>query len=165
MKTRQSSSGAVAGLVCSIQASCRMESGAVECDPTQDRYRTLDGTCNNLASKEWGAAGTRLRWFAPAAYSDGGNGNDGHISEDCKAGVSEPRAVLAEPRLVSNVLHSKSGGPADTTSPDSDFKDDNVTHMVMQFGQFLDHDITLTPQQGFAERFSLLSVNSICRAI
>ena len=72
LKTRQSGNGAVVGLLSSIQASCGMESGVVECDPTQDRYRTLDGTCNNLANREWGAAGIRLRRLAPAAYSDGG---------------------------------------------------------------------------------------------
>lgn len=31
--------------------------------------------------------------------------------------------------------------------PHIDIPDDMVTHMVAQFGQFLDHDITLTPEE------------------
>ena len=42
---------------------------------------------------------------------------------------------LPNPRLVSAVFHS-----------DSDVPDSKATHMVTQMGQFLDHDITLTPE-------------------
>ena len=54
-------------------------------------------------------------------------------SEYCATSVADPQ--LPNPRLVSANFHS-----------DSDIPDSTVTHMVTQMGQFLDHDITLTPE-------------------
>ena len=103
----------------------------VTCDPcsAEDRFRRIDGVCNNLENnKHWGAAGIPMRRLAPPAYADG---------------VSEPRLLpLADgPRQVSNGAHNPGTGPEVLSSKD-------FTHMAMQFGQFLDHDITITPQAG-----------------
>ena len=47
----------------------------------------------------------------------------------------EPRTVLPSARTISHVFHT-----------DLDIPSTDVTHMVTQWGQFLDHDITLTPE-------------------
>ena len=41
-----------------------------EC-PTDDVYRTMDGSCNNLANPLWGRKETPLRRELPAKYNDG----------------------------------------------------------------------------------------------
>lgn len=94
------------------------------CDKSE-RYRTISGWCNNLANPSWGSKGTTLKRLLPAAYEDG---------------RSEPRGgrhptSLPNPRWISQRNH-----------PDSDEPDNRFTHMVMQFGQFLDHDLTLAPK-------------------
>ena len=50
--------------------------------------------------------------------------------------------TLPNPRWMSQKNH-----------PDEDLPDTRYTHMVMQFGQFLDHDLTLTPKDGKDVRF------------
>ncbi|TRY69075.1 hypothetical protein TCAL_13287 [Tigriopus californicus] len=94
------------------------------CD-SNARYRTFDGRCNNLANPDWGSAGEPLRRFLPNAYEDG---------RGIPRGGGHPSS-LPSPRWVSQKNH-----------PDSDVPDSRFTHMVMQFGQFLDHDLTLAPK-------------------
>ena len=69
-------------------------------------------------------------------------------------GRSVPRggrhpSSLPNPRWISQKNH-----------PDSDIPDPRYTHMVMQFGQFLDHDITLTPKDGMLCNFHYQVINS-----
>lgn len=101
------------------------------CDPTTP-YRTLSGHCNNLRNPSLGKSLTTFARLLPPTYEDG---------------VSKPRLTsimglsLPNPRVVSTVLH-----------PDISHLHNRYTLMVMQFAQFLDHDLTMTPiHKGFAE--------------
>ena len=91
-------------------------------------YRTISGCCNNLDNKNYGRADRPLLRFMENAYSD---------SESLPRGGFNP-STLPSPRKISSVVHRVTEPP----------KDPVATVMVMQFGQFLDHDITLTPEQG-----------------
>lgn len=96
----------------------------VKCD-SNDRYRSITGACNNLENPEWGTAGRELVRLLPANYEDG--------RDEPRGGLNS--RSLPNPRWMSQKNH-----------PDEDLPDSRYTHMVMQFGQFLDHDITLTPK-------------------
>lgn len=88
--------------------------------------RTITGAGNNLTNPTWGAAGEILRRATPAAYSDG---------------VSAPSGVgLASPRAISNaVIHQDTTGGVIIPDPRG------LTDFIWAWGQFLDHDIDLTP--------------------
>ncbi|XP_060064711.1 chorion peroxidase-like [Ylistrum balloti] len=97
-----------------------------ECKSMSQRYRTINGTCNNLQHPDWGSAGISQRRYLPAKYQNG---------------IGSPRnesrnLLLPSARLVSNTVF------ADASTPKLDGK---LSLMVMAWGQFLDHDITLTP--------------------
>ncbi len=93
--------------------------------------QTFTGAGNNLAHPTWGADNTDLLRHSPAAYADG-------IS--APAGAGRPSA-----RVVSNAISSQTGDVINTR---------NLSDMVYVFGQFLDHDIDLTPQ-GSTEPFNV----------
>ena len=85
-------------------------------------FRSLDGSGNNRENEEWGRAGTPLARRLPADYADG---------VSALGGVDRPNA-----RAVSNAV-CRAGGNRPNARGASD--------MFWQWGQFLDHDIDLTP--------------------
>ena len=52
-------------------------STTIDCNAIQnrDKYRTIDGTCNNLVNTTWGAAYTIQSRLIDEVYSDGGKSN------------------------------------------------------------------------------------------
>ena len=97
------------------------------CDAT-DPYRSIDGCCNNVNLKDLGSANKAFPRFLDPVYEDN--------IEVPRGGLSA--SSLPNARDVSRAVHR--------TKPIVGNKDASL--MVMQFGQFLDHDITLTPEPG-----------------
>jgi len=90
-----------------------------------ERYRQLQGTCNNIDNPFWGSAMMGFRRFLPHAYGDG---------------VSSPRLSvsgheLPTPRLVSAGIHR-----------DEKVHEHSISLLNVAWGQFIDHDITLTAE-------------------
>jgi len=89
-------------------------------------FRAIDGCCNNINQRENGRAPRPFARSLEAAYEDG---------KDVPRGGVNP-STLPNARSVSRAVHRPQQGEKST----------NATLMLMQFGQFLDHDITLTPE-------------------
>ncbi|KOX71477.1 Peroxidasin [Melipona quadrifasciata] len=103
--------------------------GVPNCPAASLRYRTSDGSCNNLQHLWWGSAMSTMQRLLPPVYDDG-------IQSIRKSVTGRP---LPSARLVSTVIHE-----------DKDIPLESVTHMLMQWGQFVDHDLTATGQsRGF----------------
>ncbi len=102
------------------------DSGTVSPGPVPgfdvQRYRTYDGTYNNLNNPDWGAAGTNLLRISGIGYQDG-------ISEP--GGQDRPN-----PRYVSNEVFAQDGLMNDRMG---------LSDYCWVWGQFIDHDMGLTP--------------------
>ncbi|XP_023374195.1 peroxidasin homolog [Otolemur garnettii] len=103
------------------------------------RYRAHDGTCNNLQRPMWGASLTAFERLLKSVYENGFN---------TPRGINPHRLynghALPAPRLVSTTLIG-----TEAVTPDEQF-----THMLMQWGQFLDHDLDSTVVALSQARFS-----------
>lgn len=90
------------------------------------KYRTVDGSCNNLRHPTWGSSYTGFQRILQPIYENGFSIPVGWEKGRRYYGYPKPAA-----RLVSTTLISTH----EITS------DDRISHMVMQWGQFLDHDL------------------------
>ena len=85
---------------------------------------SCSGSCNNVDNPLWGSTNTPFQRTLLPQYSDG----------VWRPKVSKAGSALPSARLVSiNII------------PDVDAPSELDTHNVMQWGQFVDHDITHTP--------------------
>ena len=107
--------------------------------PTVNQFRTVDGTCNNRRSPLYGAAGTNFRRLVPALYEDGISSLRGTLQ--ARGGFFESDKISPftppnpSPRLISlEVVENR-------TQDELPF-----SHLLMQWGQFLDHDLDLSPE-------------------
>ena len=123
-----------------------IECPAHSCDAGAREYRSFDGTCNSLNQPLQGSAARPLKRLLPPRYEDG---------LGTPVGWSGVGQQLPSARLISSKLMSVAE-PA---------TDDSRTHMLMQFGQFLDHDIDHTPVAPSDIAFnadSLMSCDQLC---
>ncbi|XP_053236757.1 peroxidasin homolog isoform X1 [Podarcis raffonei] len=103
------------------------------------KYRTHDGTCNNLQHPMWGASLTAFERLLKSVYENGFN-----LPRGIGANRRYNGHTLPMPRLVSTTLIG-----TETITPDDQF-----SHMLMQWGQFLDHDLDSTVAALSEARFS-----------
>jgi len=101
----------------------------------QAKYRSYDGRCNNLYNPTWGSFGSPLeRFMTPPAYEDGVHMPRGAIFDANYGYMSR----LPSPRKVStSVILSRN------------ISDPTHAHIMMQFGQFLDHDLSSTSKPDY----------------
>ncbi|XP_059081531.1 peroxidase-like [Tigriopus californicus] len=99
----------------------------ITCDQSM-RYRTIDGSCNNLRNPLQGREFTPLNRILDNAYSD-------HMN---LPRLSSTGSVLTSARIVSTATNPNSNQL--TSSAQN-------TALFMSFGQFLDHDLSHVPIQ------------------
>ncbi|KAG8175633.1 hypothetical protein JTE90_001062 [Oedothorax gibbosus] len=115
------------------EGNCRLEEdeATLPCDHTTP-FRSASGWCNNIQNPHRGKSLVTFQRLLPPKYQDG-------VSAARTMGVSG--RPLPSARLVSSVVH-----------PDSAAPHGRYSLALMQWGQFLDHDITLTPMHEALER-------------
>lgn len=121
----------VSGSISPLTLEPQCEDFSAPCDTTSP-FRTLSGHCNNLRNPSLGQSLTTFARLLPPQYEDG---------------VSRPRissvtgVPLPNPRAISTLIH-----------PDISNLHTRYSLMIMQYAQFLDHDLTMTPiHKGFHE--------------
>ena len=121
-----------------IESGCQELREEPDCNfPTVNIFRTIDGTCNNLENPLFGASGTAFTRLIPAQYEDGVSFVRGGLQGRSRAILNVgpflppiPSARVASANIVFNV--------SDDEIP--------ITHLLMQWGQFIDHDLDLAPE-------------------
>lgn len=94
--------------------------------------RTIDGSGSNANNFDWGATGQQLLRLTTASYTDG---------------IGTVATELPNARAISNAVAEQTGDEPNSFG---------LSDMFWVWGQFIDHDITLTGDEGF--EFSPIAV-------
>ncbi|XP_068923478.1 myeloperoxidase-like [Petaurus breviceps papuanus] len=116
---------------------CAYQDVGVKCDD-KDKYRTITGKCNNRRRPTLGASNRAFVRWLPAEYEDGVSLPFGWTKGTKRNGFPVPLA-----REVSNQI---------VRFPNEKLtQDQERALMFMQWGQFIDHDLDLTPEPVLTE--------------
>ena len=121
------------------QSGCESTITTADCsDPQAVKHRMADGTCNNLENPTWGAANTQLRRLLPPRYEDGITRPRGFLQSQDLLPVRRFSSPIPSPRVCSTDIMRD--------TPDEDL---SHTYILMQWGQFIDHDLDSIPSFPF----------------
>ncbi|XP_043574595.1 eosinophil peroxidase-like isoform X2 [Chiloscyllium plagiosum] len=106
-----------------------------------DQYRTFTSVCNNRMKPRLGSSHTALTRWLPPLYEDGFS---------LPLGWTPNKRILRFPlplvRKVSNTILR--------TPNEAVVMDTEISHMLMQWGQWIDHDMSLSPHSGSIQTFN-----------
>ncbi|XP_069778522.1 myeloperoxidase-like [Narcine bancroftii] len=121
---------------------CTTQLQVITCSSSclSDKYRTISGICNNRQHIHWGAANNPyVRWLPPV-YEDGFGTPKGWLETKQYNGFPLPLA-----RMVSTaILHTGNRNIS---------LDNTYAHILVEWGQWIDHDMDLTPQSASTSSF------------
>ena len=121
----------------SDKAKCQKNSDPL-CTVTAE-YRTIDGTCNNIEHSLFGSAPSALIRLIPSQYFDP-DGLKDPIGFPGQHDIPDiPATLEAAERFIKAQMKPQ--------IPRRKF-----SHLLMQFGQFLDHDLDLSPEAENSDR-------------
>ncbi|XP_060891530.1 eosinophil peroxidase isoform X1 [Labrus mixtus] len=127
------SEGDVENLLQATGCSTELQRPSCDTDCLSNRYRSLTGECNNRRHPRWGAANIPYSRWLPPEYEDEWGMPRGWDPEH-----NYHNTTLPPVRLVSQEVLF--------THNDNISLDSTLSHLLVEWGQWIDHDIVLTPQ-------------------
>ena len=126
------------------ESKCEEQRDTVNCNEISDVnvFRTANGACNNLGNPAQGASFTRFDRILPPTYEDGIGQLRGFIQSQNDRIFANGPFTPPNPsaRLISiNVVRDLPENETD------------LTHLIMQWGQFVDHDLDLAVEPSGVE--------------
>ncbi|OCT78951.1 hypothetical protein XELAEV_18030040mg [Xenopus laevis] len=97
------------------------------------KYRHITGACNNRNNPVWGTANSLLARWLPAQYEDGISEPKGWNDDFLYNGYHLPQVR----EVTRKIIHASSIACQE---------DDLYSHIIIEWGQYIDHDIAFTPQ-------------------
>ncbi|XP_072405220.1 thyroid peroxidase [Chiloscyllium punctatum] len=98
------------------------------------KYRLINGTCNNRNNPRWGSSNIALTRWLPPEYEDGYSQPKGWNPECLYRGFKLPLV-----RDITNKILR--------TSVQTNMTEDHLySHILVEWGQYIDHDFAFTPQ-------------------
>ncbi|KAK2917763.1 eosinophil peroxidase [Channa argus] len=102
-------------------------------DCLSERYRSITGECNNREHPRWGAANIPYSRWLPPEYEDVWGTPKGWDPEHTYHNVSLPPVRLVSQEVL-------------FTHNENISLDSTLSHLLVEWGQWIDHDMVLTPQ-------------------